>query len=151
MKLYEFKPAAKEGNEEFPATRKERDYSKPRCDHGRVEVDLDARTLDCRDCRAAVDPMAYISYLAGKWDAERFRVKREKTMDRRVIDFHKLGGRITVRPSGVVADLKGRRWSTSVSGGVSAQLENVMDRVSQDGIFDPPRAIPGFNPPKAPA
>lgn len=128
MSVVDFKPLAKPRESEFPVEQKKRDYTKATCHHNAVFVDDADRIVECQTCGVPVDPIAFIAKLGAAWDRERWRVRTENALAKAVIYLHQAGGRITIRPSGVVVDLRGERWASSVSGGVTQQMDSALDR-----------------------
>lgn len=131
-RVIEFKPAAKKGDPDaFPATMKPRDYGRE-CPHDAVTVSETERKVTCRRCNADLDALWVLADWAKRWDRERWKVTAEKQLDKDVIAFHAYGGRVVIRPSGVAVELKGRRWASSCSGGVTDQLRSALQRAMQD-------------------
>ncbi len=126
--VFEFKPKPPEPDVNYPSTVKSPDYTKPTCTHNRSEIDIKARRLTCRDCGVALDPIDVIAQWAQRWDRERLRVRDEHQLDRAIIEWHKAGGRIVLRPSGVVVEFGGEKWAASCSGGPLAQLRSALQR-----------------------
>ena len=134
-RVVEFKPKPEGKAEEFPATVKRRTYGPEECGHlSGVVVSEHERTVECRRCKVALDPLTVVADWAKRWDRERWSVRREKELDRMVARWHEHGGRITVRPSGVVVEREGKRWASSCSGGMTEQLDNALRRAGAAGL-----------------
>jgi hypothetical protein len=131
-RVVEFKPKPKDATPEYPATVKPRNYSTD-CQHeGQKTLDESARTITCDGCKAVLDPIAVVARWAHKWDRQRWAFRQEKELDRSVDAWLERGGRITIRPSGVVVEYEGRRWASSCSGGMSDQLRSALQRAAWD-------------------
>lgn len=130
--IVEFKPAAPEPSDDFPATVKRRDYVND-CQHPHPYlVDESARSISCQKCETVLDPVAVVLAWSRAWDRKRWDLARDQKLDRMVVDWHGAGGRIVIRPSGVVVEMKGERWASSCGGGTLAQLNSALERASGD-------------------
>lgn len=140
-RVVEFKPKPAQRDDTYPAMMKPRDFM-TECKHAVVLIAEEARTVECEACKVLLDPVACMAKWAKKWDRERWSIRHEKELDIKVGAWLKGGGKIIVRPSGVVVEAHGRRWSSSCSGGLTEQLRNAIDRAVH--------AIKRAQPPKLP-
>lgn len=47
--------------------------------HRRITVDLEDRTVVCRECEAPVDPIRFMAHAADEWHAAAMKVKRMRS------------------------------------------------------------------------
>lgn len=130
-RVVQFKPKASAKALDYPATVTPRDHAR-QCDHRPCTLDLQLRTVTCTKCNATLDAFDTFAGIAQKWDHQRWTILREKQLDSDVAEWLAGGGRITIRPSGVVIEFLGRRWASSCGGGMSDQLRSALSRALRD-------------------
>ena len=57
----------------LPITNKERNYKEKECEHMRVVLDDQNKTVTCRDCKKVLDPFWYLQLLAKEWSIRRYQ------------------------------------------------------------------------------
>ena len=141
-RVVEFKPKAPPPSEEYPATVRARDY-KRECNHRPATLDTQDRTVTCMKCDAKLDAFDVLLSIASKWDRQRWTIRQEKQLDKDIAEWLGAGGKVTIRPSGVVIEASGRRWASSCSGGMSDQLRSAISRALRDLKREQQPKLPG--------
>jgi hypothetical protein len=103
----------------YPATAAQHDFSKPECRHLHAVVDERRRTLVCRECGVSLDPIAFITKLARKWDRRVFEQKEYERLNAALHEVMARKGRISIAPSGTTVRVPGLDGSEIQAGSSS--------------------------------